>query len=214
MTEFFGGVLVLLGVIVGYGIGFLLYALVDGSHEEGDMEKQAHTLLKLLLETKAVYEIALDLAPAEDAQALVGFLRGAHIYKYPKADHTVDGVILQGGRVLLIRRGSLSDPFYGCWALPGGFLDVESGETLAEAFRREMKEELNLDNLLDIHQVGTFSAPNRDPRGRVISTVFKVELDPGVKVKAGDDAMEYRWFPLSNLPPLAFDHATILTTVL
>lgn len=145
---------------------------------------------------------------------LAALFREGHFYKYPKADHTVDGVILRGNEILLIRRGNPEDPFYNCWALPGGFLDVDSGETLADAFRREMKEELNFDNLLDICQVGTFSDPNRDPRGRVISTVFKVALDPEVKVKAGDDAAEYRWFPVDKLPPLAFDHATILVTVL
>jgi 8-oxo-dGTP diphosphatase len=159
-----------------------------------------------------------------EVQAIIDFLRKAYIYKYPKADHTVDGIILRevpmtppsykpATEILLVRRGNPNEPFYNTWALPGGFLDINTEETLEEAFRREMIEELNLTltNLLDdIQEVGTFSDPDRDPRGRVISTVYRVQLDTRTEPKAGDDAAEFRWFLLTELPPLAFDHETII----
>jgi len=34
------------------------------------------------------------------------------------------------------------------------------------------------------------------------------------EIKAGDDAIDYKWFDLENLPDMAFDHKEILTDVL
>ncbi len=53
----------------------------------------------------------------------------------------VGAVIVQDGRVLLVRRGS--EPLKGHWTLPGGVLEV--GETLAAGVAREVKEETGLD---------------------------------------------------------------------
>jgi len=52
----------------------------------------------------------------------------------------VGGVVLIGGRVVLIRRGK--EPLRGRWVIPGG--TVELGETLPEALVREMREETGL----------------------------------------------------------------------
>jgi len=52
----------------------------------------------------------------------------------------VGGVVIEGGRVLLIRRGG--EPLRGQWSIPGGTLEV--GETLEEGTRREMEEETGL----------------------------------------------------------------------
>jgi 8-oxo-dGTP diphosphatase len=109
-------------------------------------------------------------------------------------------------RVLLIKRKS--EPFAGQWALPGGF--VNEDEKLADAACRELAEEtgLKLDELEQLHTAGD---PGRDPRGWTVSVVFLARVDRRKPMaKAGDDASEARWFPLDALPPLAFDHATIL----
>ncbi|MCD6383745.1 MAG: NUDIX domain-containing protein [Thermoplasmata archaeon] len=122
----------------------------------------------------------------------------------PAPSLTVDGVVVKGKEVLLVRRAN--DPFRGMWALPGGF--VNYGERLEEAVIREVKEETGLDCSVK-RFIGFADKPDRDPRGHTISAVFLLEVRGG-EIKGGDDASEARFFPLKDLPPLAFDHAEIL----
>ena len=131
------------------------------------------------------------------------------VYDYPRPALTVDVILAtqeKHSRVLLIKRKQ--NPFEGRWALPGGF--VEEGETLAEAARRELKEETGL-KIGELEQLYTAGNPGRDPRGWTVSVVFLSRVDAkALKPKAGDDAKQVKWFPLDDLPPLAFDHAMIL----
>ncbi len=61
--------------------------------------------------------------------------------KYPSRPLVgVGGTILRGNQVLLVQRGR--EPAYGKWSLPGGL--VELGESLHDAIRREVLEEVNL----------------------------------------------------------------------
>lgn len=109
-------------------------------------------------------------------------------------------------RVLLIERGI--DPFKGLYALPGGF--VLSEETLEQAAFRELFEETGTKNVY-LEQLYTFGDPGRDPRGRVV-TVAYYALVPTDKspLLAGTDAATAGWYPVSALPPLAFDHGKIV----
>ena len=117
---------------------------------------------------------------------------------------TVDAVVVKGGRVLLVRRGS--PPFEGMWALPGGFVD--KGEALEAAVLRELREETGVrGRVLGI--VGAYSRPGRDPRGHTVSVAYAVEPVSG-RARGGDDAAEAVWHPLARLPSLAFDHAEIV----
>ena len=133
-------------------------------------------------------------------------------YPYPRPSLTADVALVTvepKPRVLLIRRKA--DPFAGRWALPGGFVD--ENERLIDAARRELKEETGLDQA-DLEQLHTFGDPGRDPRGWTVSVVFLARVPPDVlEATAGDDAAEVGWFPLSDPPPLAFDHADILRRV-
>lgn len=135
-----------------------------------------------------------------------------YCYKYPHPAVTVDCLVFreeEGRRlVLLIRRGN--EPFKDYWAFPGGFLNPE--ETAEEAVVRELKEETGL-SLKDVKQLKTYTSPDRDPRERVITIAFTANTDDA-EVKGGDDAAEARWFPLDNLPNLAFDHSQILKDAL
>lgn len=116
-----------------------------------------------------------------------------------------DIIIERDDAVVLIRRGV--DPFRGGWSLPGGH--VEAGEQVAEAARREAREETGLDVALD-DVLGAYDAPGRDPRGPVISIVYTASPVGGT-LDAATDAEEARWFPLDDLPDeLGFDHADIL----
>jgi 8-oxo-dGTP diphosphatase len=132
-------------------------------------------------------------------------------YEFPRPSLTVDVALVtqeKTPRVLLIRRKA--DPFAGKWALPGGFVD--ESERLVDAARRELIEETGLE-LADLEQVYAFGDPSRDPRGWTVSVVYWARVSPGLNPTAGDDAAEVGWFPVDALPPLAFDHAEILTRV-
>lgn len=108
-------------------------------------------------------------------------------------------------KILLIERAY--PPFEGRWALPGGF--VERDEDLADAARRELAEETGV-QLQHLMQIGTFGQPDRDPRKRVISVAYCAILHTEFKAVAGDDAAKAVWWPIDDLPELAFDHNTIL----
>lgn len=130
-------------------------------------------------------------------------------YKYPRPALTVDAIIVAGRNdhrmILLILRKS--DPYKGKWALPGGFVDAD--ETLESACKRELKEETGL-VIFELTQFYTFDAIDRDPRERVISTVFYGYLPETVPVVGADDAVEAQWFPITSLPEMAFDHGEII----
>jgi len=138
----------------------------------------------------------------------------AYTYEYPRPALTVDCVVFgfegNGLHVLLIRRGL--EPFLDSWALPGGF--VEMDEDLETAARRELKEETSLENVY-LEQLYTFGAPERDPRGRVVSVAFYALVRPDQHPAQGDsDAREALWYPVKGLPALAFDHPLIIETAL
>ena len=131
-----------------------------------------------------------------------------YCYKYPHPAVTTDCVIFgfDGERlqVLLVERGI--EPYKGKWAFPGGFLKMD--ETAEEGALRELREETGLERAY-IQQFHTFSDPHRDPRERVI-TIAYYALVKIQEVHGGDDAASARWFPLSEIPSLAFDHDYIL----
>lgn len=131
-----------------------------------------------------------------------------YCYRYPHPAVTTDCVIFgfDGERlqVLLIERGI--EPFKGRWAFPGGFIKMD--ETAEEGAQRELKEETGMENAF-IQQFHTFSNPLRDPRERVITIAFYA-LVRIQEVKGGDDAASARWFPLDEIPALAFDHDQML----
>ena len=130
--------------------------------------------------------------------------------KHQPIQVTVDIVVFtvheQTLQVLLIERGI--DPFKGRYALPGGFVRAE--ETLEQAAFRELLEETGTKDVY-LEQLYTFGDPHRDPRGRVV-TVAYYALVPNDKspLLAGTDAAAAGWYPVSALPPLAFDHKKIV----
>jgi len=117
---------------------------------------------------------------------------------------TVDGIVVEDNRVLLVKR--LNPPFRGVWALPGGF--VETNETVEEAVEREVLEETGL-KVKPVKLVGVYSDPKRDPRRHTISTAFLCSRTSG-RLKPGTDSGDARWFSLGSLPTLAFDHKKIV----
>lgn len=132
----------------------------------------------------------------------------SYTYKYPRPAVTTDCVVFtkeEEPKVLLIQRGN--DPYKGCWAFPGGFMDMD--ETAEECAVRELKEETGL-TVNQIQQIGAYSKVDRDPRGRTISIAYLAIVDAPTAVSGMDDAAKAAWFPLSSLPDLAFDHQDIM----
>ena len=131
-----------------------------------------------------------------------------YTYKYPRPAVTADCVVItkeEQPKVLLIQRSA--DPYKGCWAFPGGFMNMD--ETTEQCAIRELEEETGL-RVSDVHQIGAYSKVDRDPRGRTITVAYLAIIDKPVQVTGQDDAAKAEWFPLSALPELAFDHAEIM----
>jgi 8-oxo-dGTP diphosphatase len=128
-------------------------------------------------------------------------------YQYPRPAVTVDAILIsrKQNSVLLIERGR--EPYMGKWALPGGF--IEMNEELEVACRRELQEETGI-SVVDLKQFRAYGSVDRDPRHRTISVIFYLFLEEEVPAMAGDDASHAKWFPLGQLPGLAFDHQQIL----
>lgn len=135
-------------------------------------------------------------------------MKGIYTYEYPRPMLTADVMVTNAkGEVLLVRRGN--DPFKGCWALPGGFMEMD--ETIEHCAVRELEEETGLKvSEKDLRLIGVYSAPGRDPRGRTVTAAYAVSVGNEVAT-AGDDAAEVRWWSLNALPPMAFDHAEIVS---
>ncbi len=137
-------------------------------------------------------------------------------WEAPRILVAVDLVILtlRAGEfhVLLIERGV--EPFRGQQALPGGFLNNAS-EHVFDAALRELREEADLDGTrLHIEQLGAYGAPDRDPRGRVLSVAY-LAIAPGLpEPVAGTDASAASWTLVEKILSgdirLAFDHRDIL----
>lgn len=136
-------------------------------------------------------------------------MKGSYTYEYPRPMLTADCVVVRHrAEVLLVRRGN--EPYKGCWALPGGFMEMD--ETIEHCAVRELQEETGIVVSEDrIRLIGVYSAPGRDPRGRTVTAAYRIDVADSMVATAGDDAAEVRWWPLEELPPLAFDHNEIIT---
>ena len=125
-------------------------------------------------------------------------------------DCVVFGFDGDGLQILLIRRGLA--PFKNKWALPGGFVRLE--ETLDEAAKRELEEETGLKEVF-LEQLYTFGGIARDPRERVVSVAYYALVKPTDHTTAAStDAADAQWFAVSDVPALAFDHASLLQAAL
>lgn len=132
----------------------------------------------------------------------------SYTYEYPRPEVTADVVVItkeEETKVLLIQRGF--EPYKGCWALPGGFMEMD--ETTEACAIRELEEETGL-RLADMKQIGAYSKVDRDPRARTITIAYLTIVDDPLPVMGLDDAVKAEWFPINALPALAFDHDEIM----
>jgi 8-oxo-dGTP diphosphatase len=108
----------------------------------------------------------------------------------------VGAVIVKDGKVLIIKRAN--DPFKGQWSIPGG--RVELGESLAEAVRREMREETGLDVTVG-PVLEVFERVERQDDGVRYHFVIVDYLCwcIGGALCAGDDAVDVAWVSVDEL---------------
>ena len=119
----------------------------------------------------------------------------------------IDALIIRDEKILLIKRAA--ENYTGYWALIGGYLEWD--ESLEDCVKREVKEEVGLD-VTNVKLLNVYSDPERSPV-QDISAAYVVEAfgEP----KAGDDASDFQWCPLDNLPEeMAFDHKKIISEYL
>lgn len=120
--------------------------------------------------------------------------------EYPPAPVAgVGGVVLSGGRVLLVRRGQ--PPMQGQWSIPGGA--VELGETLHQAVVREVEEETGL-RVVPAAFLTTFDRIARDADGRVQYHYILIDFlchpaDAAAPLVPGSDALEAEWASVEGL---------------
>lgn len=159
------------------------------------------------------------------------FLESYDASKYERPSVTADIVIFTLDEedklnILLIKRNGF--PYRGCWAIPGGFLNVGK-ESIDEAAARELKEETNVDGVF-LKQLYTFGDVDRDPRTTVVSVAYTALVPKhSLDIKAGDDAQDAKLFrikyELNGIAfingkiglaekELAFDHAQIIKTAI
>ncbi|HKB93696.1 MAG TPA: NUDIX domain-containing protein [Gaiellaceae bacterium] len=121
--------------------------------------------------------------------------------------HAVLAAVLQvrAGRLQALLWQRAREPYAGAWALPGGVLQED--ETLEESMRRHLAEKVDVRGLSHLEQLETLSDPGRNPDRRELATAFlglvPSDADPAVPE-------DTHWYPVGELPELAYDHGPIL----
>jgi ADP-ribose pyrophosphatase YjhB (NUDIX family) len=118
--------------------------------------------------------------------------------EFPDAPRVaVGGVVLDGDRVLLVRRGQA--PSVGRWSIPGGLVHV--GERLEDAVVREIHEESGL-HVRVLGLCGVIDRVIRGDDGAVryhYVIIDYVSIVEGGALRAGDDAAEAHWVPFDEI---------------
>ena len=110
-------------------------------------------------------------------------------------------------RVLLIHRSG--EPHQGMWALPGGF--PNTGESLADAAARKLLEETGVS---DVYLEQLFTFDRLDSESGSVAVAYFALVDPRSVRLREEPVWEPRWFPLSDLPELAFNNQTVIETAM
>jgi len=136
-------------------------------------------------------------------------VKGYDATKYDRPSVAADVLLftIENGslQILLVRRNE--EPFKDRWSLPGGFVRID--ESVDQTASRELEEETGVKNIY-MEQLYTFGDPKRDPRTRVISVTYMALTTKNEwKLRASGDVSQAKFFPVTDLPTLAFDHREI-----
>ncbi len=150
---------------------------------------------------------AAPLSREREGERLRMVCRACGYVHYRNPSPAAGVLIVENGAVLLVKRRF--DPFKGLWVIPSGFIEYD--EDVRAAAAREALEETGLAVEIDaLHAVETCFD---DPRGNALLVLYRAHAAGGT-LKAGDDAEEVRFFPLDDLPPVAFEaHRKVLALI-
>lgn len=129
-------------------------------------------------------------------------------------DNVIFSVDTHQNRLLVLLVMRHDNPYSGCWSLPGTL--VRQGESLEDAAYRVLSEKIRVENLY-LEQLYTFGGPDRDPREdedaygvRYLSVSYFALVRFAEAALIADGVSGIAWYPLAQVPPLAFDHTEIL----
>jgi 8-oxo-dGTP diphosphatase len=121
-------------------------------------------------------------------------------------------------QVLLVQRDrQAGEPYPGCWALPGGFVDVEQDASLEGCAHRKLVEKTGV-KAPYLEQLGSWGGARRDPRGWSTTHVYLCLMaHENARLQQGGNSQAVQWVPVDALPKgskMAFDHEDILRSAL
>ncbi|MDC0831837.1 Nudix-related transcriptional regulator NrtR [Geitlerinema sp. FC II] len=129
-------------------------------------------------------------------------------------DNAIFSVDVAESRVLVLLVRRRGDTATGQWSLPGTL--VRRGESLEDAAYRVLAEKIRVQNLY-LEQLYTFGGPGRDPREapdrfgvRYLSVSYFALVQHEEAQLIAEDARDIAWYPLDDVPKLAFDHNDIV----
>ncbi|WP_204140877.1 NUDIX domain-containing protein [Halomicronema sp. CCY15110] len=129
-------------------------------------------------------------------------------------DNVIFSVDTEQNRLLVLLVMRHDAPYDGCWSLPGTL--VRQGESLEDAAYRVLSEKIRVENLY-LEQLYTFGGPERDPREaeeaygvRYLSVSHFALVRFAEAELIADGVSGIAWYPLAQVPTLAFDHAEVL----
>lgn len=129
-------------------------------------------------------------------------------------DNVIFSVDTAQNRLLVLLIMRQQEPFLNQWSLPGTL--VRQGESLEDAAYRIMSEKIKVNNLY-LEQLYTFGGPNRDPREAIdsfgvrylsVSYFALVRFEEAELI--ADKVTGIAWYPVKQVPQLAFDHNEVL----
>ena len=101
----------------------------------------------------------------------------------------VTGILKDNDKLLIVKRNSNDDLYPGAWEFPGGH--VETGETLKEALKRELKEEIGFEGT--INPIITHYTDEVKNNRHDIEIDFIVNVDNNIDVKLSSEHEDYKW---------------------
>lgn len=129
-------------------------------------------------------------------------------------DNVIFSVDIQQNRVLVLLVMRQDEPFSGQWSMPGTL--VRQGESLEDAAHRILAEKIRVKNLY-LEQLYTFGGPGRDPREspksfgvRYLSVSYFALVRFEEAELIADGVNGIAWYPVKQVPQLAFDHNQVL----